>query len=264
MPSPTNPQDGPEESFPVSNPSHNSPSNPFDEQSDSDESQDLGALYIEFQRSGSQRRRWMEDPSEPNCFIPQSNLDYETLKQTCELNSEVKDVPARVLPDHELHGLDPNLNLLGFVHVDEAFTWLGFTALGMIVIESIKRDPRMNRHNISEITHAIYTRNFPIESLKRVYVDMVVNDETYPFVRHHLYRNANNLSWPGGGAQTWDFARDPEIFDMLLGTRCGKMISYLVLGAFPRGTRHIARVVTCPVPTECAVHLRFDIEEIEK
>lgn len=70
------------------------------------------------------------------------------------------------------------------------------------------------------------------------------------------------MTWPDSGEQTWDFARNTKSFDMLLGTRFGKVVSYLVLRAFQRGTRRIARVVTRPASGENQVHKRFDIESV--
>lgn len=76
-----------------------------------------------------------------------------------------------------------------------------------------------------------------------------------------MYSKANNPSWSSNIEQTFDFATDPDIFDILLGTRIGKTISYLVLGSFFRGTRHIARIVTVMYYAN-TFHLQFDIEPI--
>lgn len=247
-----------------------------DEQSNRDETEDPESLHTYFQglensiydkyrESGTQRRRWMEDANEPDCSIARSFLTFEQLEEVYDLEGPVSNPPITTIPDWRLMGLDPDRDCLGFDIVDETFVWAGFTALGLIIIEAFKRWPDRNGHNISEITQAIYTRDHPIESLKTVFVNTVVNEDTFPFIREHLYRESNGLSWPASGAQVWDVDRDEESFDMLLGTRIGKFVCYLVLGAFPRGMRRIARVSTTPAHLEnggTAVHMRFDVEKI--
>lgn len=48
----------------------------------------------------------------------------------------------------------------------------------------------------------------------------------------------------------------------LLGTRIGKLVAYIVLGAFDRGTRRIRQVVVWHSPSYYA-HMRVDLELIE-
>ncbi|KAJ5988540.1 hypothetical protein N7481_003750 [Penicillium waksmanii] len=93
--------------------------------------------------------------------------------------------------------------------------------------------PRRNVMGEDFADQALYTRNFEMHTLRHVYVQHVVNAETNPFVRRGLYteKTRPRLAWPKQEPETWDY-RTPE-YDGLLGSRIGKVVAYLVLGAFP-------------------------------
>jgi hypothetical protein len=225
----------------------------------------LRLRHTRFKDHGSQRRRWMEDPNEPNCFIPQVTLSWETISSTYDLTFAalpIRYVKSDNIPDHQVLNLDPNLDYLEGSWIFERFAWWGYTAPSAMVIMGIRRDKDSTAPRMSEICHAIYTKDQPTDSLKQVYVCLVENEETLPFVKRHVYTEANNLTWPTSGEQIWDSATNTDMFDMILGTRIGKVVSYLALGSFPRGTQHIKRIVTAPSFAD-TVHLRFDIEPME-
>lgn len=236
-----------------------------DDSENSDDPNVLRLRYARFKEHGSQRRRWMQDPNEPGCFVAQVTIDWETLSGTYDLNwlgLPIRHVKSHQIMDHQVLGLDTNLDYLEGSWGCDEFSWWGYTAPGVIMMMGARRDIESTTPQISEVNHAIYTKDHPIDTLKQVYVCLVENRETLPFIRKHVYTEANNLTWPTSGEQTWDFATNPDIFDMILGTRIGKVVSYIVLGSFPRGTRHIARIVTIPSFAE-TVHIRFDIEPIQ-
>lgn len=106
-------------------------------------------------------------------------------------------------------------------------------------------------------------RDFHIDTLRHVFFENVQNLETAPFVRRALYTEENNLSWPRKSPQTWEYGT-PE-YDGLLGSRLGKIVGYLVLGAFPRGTRRITQIVTWaadPENHDRRLQIRFDIDDV--
>lgn len=98
----------------------------------------------------------------------------------------------------------------------------------------------------SHVAQALYERNFELAALKNIFVSTVNEDETDRFIRSQLYREAG-LYWdahesPPDEPQVWTY--DTREFDGLLGVRIGKVVAYIVLGAFPQGTRRIRRVIT--------------------
>ncbi|CAI7661860.1 unnamed protein product [Penicillium pancosmium] len=112
---------------------------------------------------------------------------------------------------------------------------------------------------------ALYTRNFEMDTLRYVFVQHVINEETAPFVKRALYTENTRpgLAWPKREPEIWDH-NTPE-YDGILGSRIGKVIAYLVLGAFPRGTRRITRIATWaanPQSYDNRLQIRFDIEPV--
>ncbi|OQD68737.1 hypothetical protein PENDEC_c031G02294 [Penicillium decumbens] len=145
----------------------------------------------------------------------------------------------------------------------KGITWTGYTGPGVIWLKNIwKNDNATISPPFSQITQAFYERDFAINTLNHVFMTVVVNEETLGVVEKLYLDNFGRLgiqlveesecsmmAWACGTPQ----------FDVLLGTRLGKLAAYLVLGAFPRGSRRIVRIVvqydwTTEFPT-----LRFDI-----
>lgn len=139
----------------------------------------------------------------------------------------------------------------------------------MIVLVDIERVPESNAPPMSEITLALFKHLFDVDDLRYIFVYTVINPETVGFIQTQLYSEDNGLAWAVSESdvyldnpETWEDGT-PE-YDALLGTRIGRLISYIVLGGFERGSVRIARVVTWsswlpgPRPT-----MRFDIEPVD-
>lgn len=145
-------------------------------------------------------------------------------------------------------------------------TWHGLIGPGVIALDNIERPPSSSAPVISEITQALYKRHFAMESVKHIFVTTIVNTETLSFISKRLYSATNGLSWEKEGEgvdatpRTWEHGTAE--YDALLGTRIGKTIAYLVLGAFERGTRRVARIASWPGHMRSSAYLRFDIEGI--
>lgn len=96
----------------------------------------------------------------------------------------------------------------------------------------------------------------------------VINPETVGFIQTQLYSEDNGLIWAVFKSdvdledpETW--AHGTPEYDALLGTRIGKLISYIVLGGFERGSFRIAQVVTWPSWLLGArANMRFDNEPV--
>jgi hypothetical protein len=112
---------------------------------------------------------------------------------------------------------------------------------------------------VSEVLKAVYEEYFVLESLKTVLVvDSTV--ETKEFVKNQLYP-MKGLRWPDGGVQRSWVNGKPE-FEALLGTKVGRVVARLVLGAFERGSKRIYNIVTWGDAGR--VQMRFDIQHVPK
>lgn len=180
-------------------------------------------------------------PSVGNQVIPiAENLPIELLPHVIELdlpNEFHRDVQASVYRSFDIS--------------TERLRWFGSTGPGIICLDDIYREKgfkHLNPH-VSQISQILYERDFPLESLRYVFVTTVIESETHEFI-------FNELGWVGLH-QRWTIGT-PE-YDALLGTRIGKVVAYLVLGAFERGTRMITNIHIWP-DTAGGFNMQFDIE----
>lgn len=119
---------------------------------------------------------------------------------------------------------------------------------------------RPNSAYWAQIAQAVYQDEHPMEDLKYVFQCNIINPETMLFVQKSLYVAANGLGWPDDRLRVWE--EDTAEYQALLGMRLAKGVAYLVLGAFPRGTRRIARIVTWGGRYIPYIQMRFDIEKV--
>lgn len=131
--------------------------------------------------------------------------------------------------------------------------WTGRTAEGVVFLEDLNRPKGSQYPFISEITKAVYEKDFNIETLRHVFVADVANAETRGFIIGVL--------WPSTTEYPRVMESNTPEFQILLGTPIGKIVAHLVLNSFDRGTRQIARVVLWH-DAKFTPQLRFDIERI--
>ncbi|KAJ5749515.1 hypothetical protein N7533_006543 [Penicillium manginii] len=218
--------------------------------------------YGRLQAHGERVRQWIESPESPGCYINPSTLSIEDF----EANNCYLLAPRLHAVDEDFADQISDLGFeLGRTHWSfqiraPDFAWLGDTGPGVIIMKSVDRASQ-DAYPISEIARALYMRDFDIDTLQHVFFQNVQNVETVPFVRRALYTEENNLSWPRKAPQTWAYGT-PE-YDGFLGSRIGKIVGYLVLGAYPRGTRRIIQIVTWAADPENhnrRIQIRFDID----
>lgn len=218
--------------------------------------------YKDLRHAGEYLQRCMKYPNVP-CHIFRSQISIRELKKqdwdvkstsTCLPSAQREHAVALGYPDSKK---SYRMTLLEkVVGRYEENCWHGRVAEGVIFIENIERiSVDAAGPWTSELTRAVYARRFPMDSLRHVFVCNVMNAQTLPFLRH-LYKVRRPGTWNNGQVAIWE-----EIdgdFQALLGTRIGKVVAYMVLGAFDRGTRRIARIATWHAMG--GVHMRFDIE----
>lgn len=220
----------------------------------------MQALY---QQRGQIVQNWLKYPFEP-CPIPQSTLTFQDLSENpVYLIDEENDGPLP--PAYEMNypndvgGADEKNSRRYILERDNPRQdWYGFTAPGVLFVENIKRqktDPPRKDFSMSEVSMAIYNHRFDTDTLRYVIFAHVTNQQTL-----FIGRGLHDLYKPTTDTQIWDYG-SPE-YQKLLGTRLGKLTAYMLLGAFDRGSRRIARVVTWTNPSFGTPWVRFDIEVV--
>lgn len=221
-----------------------------------------------FEADGKQLRLWISNASsQPLCPINRSTLTLADLVSRYgepverQESMPVDDVQGQLrelgYSDHLTPDEDSNCRFIVFNK--GTFMWAGYIAPGMISMTLIHRVGKNLHPPISEVSQAIYRRYFDIDTLRHVFVWEVANVDTLGFLRERLYSIHHELDWPNLNRINWAYGTAE--YDALLGTRLGKTASYLVLGAWLRGTRRISQIVTCADTSGSAI-LRFDIETV--
>ncbi|KAJ5092886.1 hypothetical protein N7456_008747 [Penicillium angulare] len=243
------------------------------------------AFYLEYdgdydsfagwEAAGRQLRLWIaNEPNQPPCPINPSTLTLQDIEAAGDRVWANMFSPPWESFGGQFEQLQLPMDTIGnpayrrVVLIGTNFTTLAEIGPGVLFIESINRDqPDPNRPDVapappmSSLMQATYERDWHIDTLRHVFLWAVTNRDTFAFLHGFLYTAERNLAWPSIHPRTWDYG-SPE-YDALLGTRLGRMISYLVLGAWPRGTRRIARIVTNSNDSGVIAYMRFDIEPVE-
>lgn len=224
---------------------------------------------------GSRVLRWIENAGEPACTIPRQTLTFQQIVQDAHVRvEEYVEFPPdlRELPQtFETASDEPLCTLFSARYLYGM--WIGRTAPGVIIMENIIRhQPATDQPHCNELALAFYTRDYPIESLKNVFVTGIQNLQTRGYLESHLYKDflsQETKDWNSYSSETeasmhtraWE--RDSEEFETLMGTRIGRTVGYLVLCGFPRGTRRIARIwIQLTYIWNYRFEFRFDIEPI--
>ncbi|KAJ5654260.1 hypothetical protein N7490_001263 [Penicillium lividum] len=207
---------------------------------------------------GARVSRWLENPDEPNCPIPQNTLTPDEIEQKATKFDRFPNVDI-LLAGHTLL-LPPEWPACqtrgSYTYYSMRFnrdSWSGFTTAGILIIQAMRRVQPVTPHP-SEVGLSLYAKEQGLDELRYVFATTIINWQTSHFVTVDLYS-----VWPGE-ARTWEFGS--KEYEELLGTRIGRTVAYLVLGGFERGSRRIARIVTyCEDVGACGdLNIRFDIE----
>lgn len=249
---------------------------PNDPASSSPTQAEPGLKYGARQEAGALQQQWISDPT-TRCSVNPCILTLNDLPRTLwDLTRSHDGLPREHLVEGVMKPLSTVLNnedvenyLFEMFQLEQNefekhgqgrifCHWIGRIGPGVIFIEDIVRVPNFGGPQISELTQAVYTDSFRIDSLKYVFVMDIANKITRDLIQTQIYSQQNGLSWPDSTLRIWEYGT-PE-YQALLGTPLGKSVAALLLGAFARGTRRIARIASWEVHG-CA-QLRFDIEPV--
>jgi hypothetical protein len=216
--------------------------------------------YGRIQRQGAELRRYIADARKPNCPIFPNTLTIHDLAR-----SDSIEVSQESPLDPDLTNLFHNLNLPppSLPHHDSvyrtfeldsnALEWRGFIGPEVIIIEDIDRHSE-NAPHMSEVSLAMYQADYLIDTLRHVVLTHVVEEDTLNVLKSELHRNVvcSDTWW-----RSWEYGT-PE-YDALMGTRIGKLVAYMVLGGFRRGSKRISRINTVKNPRGTSANFHFEI-----
>ncbi|KAJ5761504.1 hypothetical protein N7533_003543 [Penicillium manginii] len=231
--------------------------------------------WEEYMEAGAHIHRWIEDSSAQGCFVTRISLNFtDLLQQRWSIRQLVTSFPTGCLHEAITLGIvpytapaigEPNRHSIGIRmkfqtkgHDHPSHHFDGIIAKGAIFITHMERVLGASRPWISELIKAAYENEFSIDTLRHVFFNIVVNKDTSHLIKNLLYAERRGLSWPDVDRQIWEYATTE--YQAILGTRIGKVVGYLVLGAFSRGTRRISRIVSWPGVMD-TITLRFELEE---
>ncbi|KAJ5172938.1 hypothetical protein N7492_005531 [Penicillium capsulatum] len=207
---------------------------------------------------GSALVRWLDDPDAPGCPIPPCLLTFKQVQHVADIqekrNQPMNDV---VLSNHLSRSMVGTYIAVDYEHLNlELMMTSSLLCLELIDRgKSADSDIEKNPH-VTDVAQALYTRDYTIESLRYVFVNTVVNHQTRTFAK-------SVLEMTGLSRALWEFGS--REYEEMLGTRIGRTVGYLVLGAFPRGSHRIGRILVWREYIdnyEDDLHFRFDIEPI--
>ncbi|OQE46444.1 hypothetical protein PENCOP_c001G05714 [Penicillium coprophilum] len=232
----------------------------------------MAPKYPKFEPQGDSLRRWMERADEPGCPISKTTLTISNMDHGLwYVHSNPEFLTDNWKPWADTFGLtvghpeimkEPVFRFQSVLKTKgEPTFWIGRTGPGVIFIDNIRRAQDPANFYMSEFAKAFYESHFPLESLKYVFVTTVIQEETVPFLRDHIYLSREGLGFPPKEPQTWE-SPSPE-FCGILGTPIGKVIAALVLCAYGQGVKRIQRIVTFHTGEDrWEYNLRFDIEDV--
>ncbi|CDM30256.1 hypothetical protein PROQFM164_S02g000405 [Penicillium roqueforti FM164] len=228
-----------------------------------------------FHEKGAAYQAWIANPTLGGCHCGQArqtlfdlfNNSNKRERFTCPVN-HFDDPPKSIRDDLKNLGLPITNKKYRFTRLfhygynkdgDKKETQYQHSfAKGALIAECIYR---YTGPHWSNVAIAQYSFDHPIDTLKYIYFTNIVNEETLPYVQEILYPR-HDLDWPTRDrleSHAWEYGT--EEYRELLGTQLGKAAACVVLGAWERGTRRIARIHT--IGREYEIHLRFDIEAIQ-
>lgn len=219
--------------------------------------------YSPWEERGRTLRRWIERRNQSRCPYPLSTFavthdpqpqDYSVAHGTVWLDSAW---------DTWIYPLDKPVKL-NKIEIENRqgppVGWEGRTGRGVVFLDWIRRSKRSTAPHISEFTKAAYEMDFPLESLKYVFVTDISETDTVQCIRNELCKS-EGLPYPFSEQGIWD----PRLreFDALLGTKMGKTVAAFILCAWGQGVKRIARIVIFYDGEYLQrLNMRFDIEDI--
>ncbi|KGO75076.1 hypothetical protein PITC_047590 [Penicillium italicum] len=220
---------------------------------------------------GAQYQAWIAGPTPTPCPIRRSRVTWEDLVNHPleEYSFEVYLDDFRSTPE-EVGNIAPNGLSTGYtwhyIFLRQYGYWDGGRQQGYTVYQHRTGRGAIFAENITrrfgpywaQVAQAQYQLDNHIDTLRYVYFINVQNLHTWPYVECRLYPR-HNLHWfDDFEPKCWTYGT--REYQELLGTKLGRGVARLVLGAWPRGTHRIDNIYTWTFVGN--LQMRFDIKRI--
>ncbi|KAJ5514351.1 hypothetical protein N7463_003903 [Penicillium fimorum] len=217
--------------------------------------------YIQWIIRGQIQQKWIENCG-AGCWYPISTFFLMPRHQDYTVDRTSVKLDAKLLTVLNMNNANSTYRKISITQRDEGppVWWIGRTGPGVIIIDDIFRSKRSEDPYISEFTMAVYKMDFPLDSLKKVFVPNVNERNTLSCVKE-VYKTRERIRYPSSAEQTWEPSSSE--FHALLGIGIGKLIAAFVLCAWGQGKKRIARIVTFHVGADVhKLYMRFDLEDM--
>ncbi|CAG8885958.1 unnamed protein product [Penicillium egyptiacum] len=218
--------------------------------------------YSPWEEKGRSLRKWIECYHEPGCPYPRSTFSITCNPQPPEYSVAHEAVWLDSTWDTWIYPLDlpDELNKIEIANRQgPPVGWEGRTGRGVVFVDWIRRSRRSTAPYMSEFTKGAYEMDFPLNTLRYVFVTDISETDTVQCIRDKVYRS-EGLPYPSNDQVVWTPSRE---YDTLLGTTMGKIVAAFILCAWGQGRKRIARIVTFHDGEYLQrLNMRFDVEDI--
>ncbi|EPS30986.1 hypothetical protein PDE_05940 [Penicillium oxalicum 114-2] len=233
-------------------------------------------LYGEHQHRGMRFQRWIENASLSNCPIQPSEVTLTQLHANW-----LPVIVDRAQPDAvsfadglyhanrlQIHGPWVHHRMTSGIKpgprgrfstedINDFQSYIAPTALFLTCVF------RMDGPYVSQIAQAVYQSEYSMGTLEHIFFTDVVNQDTTDFLQESVLPDMNNPNKIPTTRETYTFEHGSPEHLALLGTRLGSVVGYLMLGAYPRGTRRVSRI-SIHRNYGLSLELQFQIEDIPR
>lgn len=228
---------------------------------------DPGLSDEEASTRGKQVIQWMEDPNanDSPCPVTMNTLTYEQMQQESSMMHRAQ----TLLPVDDLSTMNfprgvegPGDYIRHVVHFGRHDKHTLFIGQNVICLYDISRKPNSTHSHVTDVALTLYKQEFEsLETLRHVFALTVINGQTLQFITKDFELRSNDHFGTPDMLQSYTYEYGSPEYEIFLGTRIPRTVAYLVLGAFPRGSRRIARIEVYASPM-FGYDIRFDIEPI--
>ncbi|CAG7964592.1 unnamed protein product [Penicillium nalgiovense] len=217
--------------------------------------------YPLWEKKGRSLQKWIEKSRASDCPYPISTFTLTPKHRDYIVDRTSVHLDASLLTALNLSNANSTYRQVSITLRDNSppVWWIGRTGPGVIFIDDVFSSKRSDDPYISEFTKAAYKMDFPLDSLRNVFVPNVNEVNTLSCLRK-VYKS-QGLHYPSSTEQTWE----PSLseFNALLGTGIGKIVAAFVLCAWGQGRKRIARIVTFHIDADVhKLYMRFDLEDM--
>ncbi|KAJ5453888.1 uncharacterized protein N7458_004844 [Penicillium daleae] len=176
--------------------------------------------YGTHQSRGQRFQDWIENPAAADCIVNPCALTFDALSawgnvwedlEYPDSDSDNEDEHEEVADAVAEFGFDDNVAMQIVTREEPAISagskevwndWRSVISKSCIFIMGMFR---ITGPHVSEIAHVLYTRKYPINTLKYIMAIDIGNKDTRDLVQTQIFSAGNGLDWKTSGNQTFAF-----------------------------------------------------------